>query len=72
MCSRKMAELGDRADRSDDEVQFVSGINLARYAVGLTGRGELGFGKIRGLANTLRVDVPHEEHGDCLVFRPHV
>ncbi len=59
-----------RADRSDDEVEFVGAVDVARYAVGHFGPDELGFGKVIEPVNSLRIAVLHEEHGIRRVFRP--
>ncbi len=59
-----------RADRFDDEIEFIGAVDLARYAVGHAGPDELGFGEVIEPVSPLRVVVSHEEHGVRGVFRP--
>jgi len=62
--------FGVRPDRFDHEVEFVGAIDLARYAVGHIGPDELGFGEVMEPVNTLRVEVPQQEHRARRVLRP--
>jgi len=52
-----------RADRFDNEVEFIGAVDLARYAVGHAGPDELGFGEVIEPVDPLRIAVLHEEHG---------
>lgn len=57
-------------DRFDHEVEFVGAVDFARYAVGHVGPDELGFSKVVEPVNTLRVEVPQQEHRTRRVLRP--
>ena len=56
--------------RPDDEIRFIGALDGPGYGVGRNGPGEQGFGEVREPVNTLRIKVPHEEHGAELAFRP--
>ena len=62
--------LGVQPDRLDHQVEFVGAVDLARYAVVLAWREELGFGEVIQPINALRVVVLHQEHRTRSVFRP--
>ena len=57
--------FGVRPDRFDHQVEFIGAVDLARYAVRLIRRDELGFGEIVQTIqtiNALSVAVQHQEH----------
>ena len=62
--------FGVRPDRFDHQVEFIGAVDLARYAVGLIRRDELGFGEVVQTINALSVAVLHQEHRARTVFRP--
>ena len=62
--------FGVRPDRFDHQVEFIGAVDLARYAIRLIGRDELGFGEVVQTINALSVAVLHQEHGARTVFRP--
>ena len=64
------AALRAPAARFDDEIRFIGALDGPGYGVGRNGPGEQGFGEVREPVNTLRIKVPHEEHGAELAFRP--
>ena len=68
-CGRSSV-LGVEADRFDHEEEFVGAVDLARYAVGHSGPGELGFGEVIEPANTQRVAVLEQEHHVRRIFLP--
>ena len=57
-------------DRFDHQVEFIGAVDLARYAVRLIRRDELGFGEVVQTINALGVAVLHQEHRAGTVFRP--
>ena len=61
--------LGVRPDRFDHQVEFTGAVDLARYAVGLMRRDELGFGEVVQTINALGVAVLHQENRARTVFR---
>ena len=62
--------FGVRPYRVDHEVEFIGAVDLARYAVRLVRRDELGFGEVVQTINALGVAVLHQEHRARTVFRP--
>jgi hypothetical protein len=52
-----------RTDRFDEEIELAGAIDFARHAVGPAGPDEVGFGEVIEPVNSLRIAVPHEEHG---------
>jgi hypothetical protein len=59
-----------RPDRFDHEVEFVSAIDLACYAIGHVGLDELGFREVIEPVNALCVVVLQQEHRTRTVLRP--
>jgi hypothetical protein len=59
-----------RADRFDNQVEFIGAVDLACDAVGHIGPDELGFREVIEPVNALGIAVPHKEHGVRRVFRP--
>jgi hypothetical protein len=53
--------LSVEADRFDHEVEFVGGVDFARYAVGHAGPDELGFAEAVAPINALRVVVLEQD-----------
>ena len=62
--------FGVRPDRFDHQVEPTGAVDLARYAVRLIRRDELGFGEVVQTIDALSVAVLHQEHHTRTVFRP--
>ena len=61
--------FGVRPDRFDHQVEFIGAVDLARHAIRLIRRDELGFGEVMKPVNALRVEVPQQEHRARRVLR---
>jgi hypothetical protein len=59
-----------RADRFDNQVEFVGAVDLACYTIGHVRADELGFGEVIEPVNTLGIAIEHKEQGVRRVFRP--
>ena len=62
--------FGVRPGRFDHQVEFIGAVDLARYAVRLIRRDELGVGEVVQSINALGVAVLHQQHRTRTVFRP--
>ena len=62
--------LGARRDRFDHQVEPISAVDLARYAIRHVRRDDQGFGEVVQTIDALSVAVLHQEHGARTVFRP--
>lgn len=59
-----------RPDRFDRQVERAAAVDVARYAVGHTGPGELGFGGVTQPVDAVGAVVRHQTHIAREVFRP--